>query len=119
MGLLEQHIRKRCRQYGVETYLDDRDLYGGDKIPDELKAEIRGSDEMLIFLTKYSAASSWVKNETGAAWVLDMPIVVIVDKITPQEMPEIVAPYKAIDVNDFETTYIKQLAARARGVKRK
>ena len=52
--------------------------------------------------------------EMGAAWVLKKPIVAIIDKVSPKEMPEIVNPYKAIDLNDFDQ-YLNQLLKRIRG----
>jgi len=40
--------------------------------------------------------------EVGAAWGLRKPIIAIIDKIGPNEMPDIVSPNKAIDLNDFD-----------------
>jgi len=44
----------------------------------------------------------WVLIEVGAAWGLRKPIIAIIDKIGPNEMPDIVSPNKAIDLNDFD-----------------
>jgi hypothetical protein len=49
--------------------------------------------------------------EMGAAWGLRKPIVAIIDKIGPKEMPDIINPYKAIDLNDFDQ-YIDQFLRR-------
>lgn len=116
VALLERYIKEKCRKSGVETYLDVRDLEGGDNITQEIKTRIQKCNEVVVFVTKYSASSSWVITETGAAWGLDKRIVVIIDKVTPEEMPKIVVPFKAIDVNDFDT-YIKQLSGRVKGAK--
>lgn len=116
VSLLEKYIKEKCRKDGVETYLDVRDLEGGDNITQEIKEQIQKCNEVIVFVTKHSSSSSWVITETGAAWGLDKRIVVIIDKVSPQEMPKIVVPYKAIDVNDFNT-YIKQLSGRAKGAK--
>ena len=112
VGLLEKYIKEKLGRGGVETYLDMRDLEAGDDIALEIKEQIQQCNEVMVFLTKYSASSQWVLTETGAAWGLDKRIVVIIDKVTPEEMPKIVVPFKRIDVNDFDT-YIKQLSARA------
>ena len=55
-------------------------------------------------------------NEIGAAWVLGKPIIAIMDKLSPMEMPDIIKQNKAIDLNDFEDTYLVELLRR---VKRK
>jgi hypothetical protein len=50
----------------------------------------------------------------GAAWGLGKPIVAIIDKVAPEEMPEINRPHKAIDLNDFDR-YLTELLRRAKG----
>jgi hypothetical protein len=65
-------------------------------------------------LTKNSIERPWVLIEIGAAWALEKRIVAIIDKVTPQEMPDIIAPYKAIDLNDLDD-YLEQLIGRAKG----
>ena len=50
--------------------------------------------------------------EIGAAWVLGKRIVAIIDKVSPEEMPDVIAPYKAIDLNNFDE-YLEQLMNRA------
>jgi len=49
----------------------------------------------------------------GAAWALRKPIIVITDKIAPNEMPDIISRDKAIDLNDFDQ-YITQLLKRVK-----
>lgn len=114
--LLDKYIQDRGRKYGVEIYLAVKDIPGGDPIADEIKIKIQECNELLVLVTKYSAASSWVISETGAAWGLGKRIVAIVDKITQEEMPEIVAPFKSIDINNFDA-YMEQLLGRAKGAK--
>jgi hypothetical protein len=52
----------------------------------------------------------------GAAWGLRKPIIAIIDKIGPKEMPDILSPYKAIDLNDFDQ-YISQFLKRTKMVR--
>lgn len=54
--------------------------------------------------------------EMGAAWGLRKPIIAIIaiiDKVGPKEMPDILSPFKAIDLNDFDQ-YIDQFLRRAK-----
>ncbi len=38
--------------------------------------------------------------------MLGKRIIAITDKVSPDEMPEIITPYKAIDLNNFDETKI-------------
>lgn len=52
---------------GVETFLDEKDIQGGDRISEQVRAEITRCDEMLIVFSSASQQSDWVKAEIGAA----------------------------------------------------
>ena len=67
-----------------------------------------------MLLSWHSINRPWVLLEIGAAWGLGKRIVAIVDKISPEEMPDILAPHKALELNDFDA-YLKQLMARPDG----
>lgn len=111
---LEKLIGERCGKLGVKTFLDEKGLKGGDDIADVIKKNIIGCDELVVFVSRYSIESSWVTTEIGAAWVLDKRIVAVVDKVTPEEMPDIIVKYKAVDLNDFDK-YLEELAERVKG----
>ena len=103
--------------YGVKTFLDEKDIEGGEAIPDSIRRSIRECNEFLVLLSRYSIDRPWVLIEMGAAWGLRKYIVAIIDKVTPEEMPDIISPYKAIDLNDFDK-YLDQLCRRVRKAKR-
>ena len=48
--------------------------------------------------------------------MLGKRITAIVDKVTPEEMPDIITPYKALDLNSFDD-YLDQLVVHAKEVK--
>jgi hypothetical protein len=52
--------------------------------------------------------------EISAAWGHGKRIIAIIDKVAPEEMPEIMLPYRAIDLNDLDE-YIRQLGERVKG----
>jgi hypothetical protein len=41
----------KIEEVGVRTFRDDRDIDGGDDIPDAVRAAIEASDEMVVLLT--------------------------------------------------------------------
>ncbi len=97
----------------VEVFLDEKDIEGGQSIPDSVRTAIERCDEFVVLMSRYSISSSWVLAEMGAAWGLRKPIIAIVDKIGPKELPDIVGYYKAIDLNDFDQ-FIEQFSKRAK-----
>lgn len=100
----------------VDVFLDEKDIEGGESIADSVRTSIERCDEFLVLLTRYSKDRQWVLIEMGAAWGLRKAIVAVIDKIGPKEMPDIISPYKAIDLNDFDE-YINQLLKRVKASK--
>jgi hypothetical protein len=97
----------------VEVFFDEKDIEGGQSIPDSVRTAIEGCDEFVVLLSRYSKDRPWVLIEMGAAWGLRKPIIAIVDKIGPKEMPDIISPHKAIDLNDFDQ-YMTHLVKRTK-----
>jgi hypothetical protein len=93
--------------------LDEKDIDGGQSIADSIRESIRQCDEFLVLMSRYSKDRPWVLIEMGAAWGLGRPIIDIIDKVAPEEMPEISRPYKAIDLNDFDR-YLNELSRRVK-----
>jgi hypothetical protein len=103
--------------YGVRAFLDERDIQVGDSIPESIRQNIQDCNEFLVLLTKNSIDRPWVLIEISAAWGHNKRIIAIIDKVTPEEMPDIILPYKAVDLNDLDE-YIKQLSDRAKGARK-
>jgi hypothetical protein len=101
----------------VKTFLDERDIKVGDSIPESIRANIQQCNEFLVLLTRNSLDRPWVLIEISAAWGHGKRIIAIIDKVAPEEMPEIMLPYKAIDLNDIDE-YIRQLGERVEGASR-
>ena len=107
--LIEEAAKPR-----VEVFFDERDIEGGQSITDSVREGIEKCDEFVVLLSRYSKDRPWVLIEMGAGLGLRKPIIAIIDKIGPKEMPDIISPYKAIDLNDFDQ-YISQLLKRVKG----
>lgn len=110
---IANQIEEKGRSYGIKTFLDEKDIVGGESIPEAIRNNIRNCSEFLVLLSRYSIDRPWVLIEIGAAWVLGKRIVAIIDKVTPEEMPDIITPYKAIDLNNFDE-YLQQLLDRVK-----
>jgi hypothetical protein len=96
---------------GASTFRDDRDIEGGDDIPEKLLEEIDRSSEMLVLLTPISISRPWVTLEIGAAWHAGKWIVPMCYHTEPDRIPPILAKRKAYNLNDFDR-YVEELKRR-------
>lgn len=95
----------------VEVFLDEKDIQVGESIADSIRARIEQCDEFLVLLSRYSKDRPWVLIEMAPRGGLRKPIIALIDKVGPKEMPDIISPYKATDLNDFDQ-YLDQLLKR-------
>ena len=107
-------IEEKGRRLGVRAFLDAKDIDGGDSIPDAIRDSLTECSELMLLLTRNSVNRPWVLAEMGAIWVLRKRIVAITDNVAPEEMPDIIMPYKAMSINEFDE-YLDQLMKRAKG----
>jgi len=109
--LIEEKSKRR-----IKTFLYDKNIDGGASITESIRRAIRNCDEFVVLLSPFSKDRPWVMNEIGAAWVLEKTIVAIIDKVNPNEMPDIVKQYKAIDLNasklNILSSYLRVLGGR-------
>jgi hypothetical protein len=92
---------------GAASFRDDRDIDGGDDIPDKIRLEIKRSQEIVVLLTPHSVDRPWVLLEVGAAWgwrrsVRITPIMCHVDV---DSIPEIIKSKKAININECDAFF--------------
>jgi hypothetical protein len=67
--LIEEAAKPR-----VEVFFDEKDIEGGQSIPDSVRTGIEKCDELVVLLSRYSKERLWVLIEVGAAWGLRKPI---------------------------------------------
>jgi hypothetical protein len=98
---------------GASTFRDDRDINGGDDIPEEIRTQIKQSRELVVLLTPESADKPWVLLEVGAAWGWrrDYRIVPVLCHVTVDAIPDIIKGKKAFHLNEFEQ-YLRELKRR-------
>jgi hypothetical protein len=106
-------IERNCGQFGVVTFLDEKDIEGGDNIHEAIRKNIKECGEFLVLLTRRSISRPWVLIEMGAAWSHHKRIVVVIDDVRPEEIPDITLPYKAVDINKFDD-YVAEVKRRVR-----
>jgi hypothetical protein len=110
---LAKIICEKLESAGATTFRDDRDIKGGDDIPEEIRRQIKQSKEMVVLLTPESVNRQWVILEIGAAWVRNKRIVLIRQHVSVDLIPDIMKNKKAIGLNDLDD-YLNDLAKRIR-----
>src|ERR1700687_3260436 len=93
---------------GASTFRDDRDINGGDDIPEEIRTHIKQSRALVVLLTPESADRPWVLLEVGAAWGWRRRIVPVLCHVTVDAIPGIIKGKKAFHMNEFDQ-YLKEL----------
>jgi len=100
---------------GAITFRDDRDIAGGDDIPEEIRRQIKESREMVVLLTPESVGRIWVALEVGGAWCWSksVRILLVMYHVAVDPIPDMIKNKKAISLNDFDQ-YLSELQERVR-----
>lgn len=108
-------ICEKIEEIGATTFRDDRDIAGGDDIPEEIRRQIKQSREVVVLLTPQSVNRQWVTLEVGAAWgwSKSVRIVLIMYHVQVDPIPDMIKNKKAILLNDFDQ-YVSELSERVR-----
>jgi hypothetical protein len=112
---LARVLCEKIEAAGAQTFRDDRDIDGGDDIPEKIRIAIKRSQELLVLLTPVSVNREWVKLEVGAAWGLrkDFRIVAILCHVDTAPIPAMIQQKKAIQLNEIED-YLHEVKIRVR-----
>jgi hypothetical protein len=112
---LAKVLCEKIEATGATTFRDDRDIQGGEDIPEEIRRQIKQSKEIVV-LTPQSVGRQWVILEVGAAWGWSkrIRILLIMYHVTVDPIPDMIKNKKAIPLNDFDQ-YANDLAERVRG----
>lgn len=108
-------ICEKIEATGATTFRDDRDIDGGDDIPETIRGEIKRSRELVVVLTPNSADRPWVLLEVGAAWgwSKSMRITPIMCHVDVDPIPGIIKSKKAININECPG-FLSELKARVK-----
>jgi hypothetical protein len=102
-------------EVGAKVFRDDRDINGGDDIPDSIRMEIKRSQEVVVLLTPHSVNRQWVLLEVGAAWGWrrHVRITPIMCHVELDPLPDMLKSKKAISIND-SATFCSELKERVK-----
>lgn len=110
---LAKTICEKIQNVGAETFRDDRDIGGGDDIPEIIRRQIIRSNEVVVLLTPESVDRQWVLLEVGAAWgrKQNARIIAVLCHVEVDTIPDLIKSKKAISINSFDE-YLEELKHR-------
>ena len=103
-------MAEKIRSLGVDCWLDEKDLEGGDVIPDEIIRGIDACQEAIVLISPNSVSSQWVSFEIGGVRAQHKRVTPILNNVRPDEMAPM-KDIKSIDLNKFEQ-FLAQLRRR-------
>ena len=65
---IARQMARLIEERDIKTFLDEKDIQGGDLLSESIKKKIQECDELLVLLSPHSSESNWVKHEIGAAF---------------------------------------------------
>jgi hypothetical protein len=95
----------------VVTFRDDRDINGGDRIPQAVASAIRSCDEIVVILTPESASREWIITEIAMAFILDKRIVPILYHVDAAKIPQIIRDFRGFRLDELDE-YLEDLLTR-------
>jgi hypothetical protein len=83
---------------GGTVFLAKKSLTAGEDFAERIREALRHAREVWLLLTPASLKSEWVLTEWGAAWVLEKPIIPILHRCSPEQLPGRLARLQCIDL---------------------
>lgn len=110
---LAKTICEKIEIVGATTFRDDRDIDGGDDIPEIIRRQIIRSNEVVVLLTPESVDRQWVLLEVGAAWgrKQNARIIAVLCHVEVDTIPDLIKSKKAVPINLFDE-YLDELKHR-------
>ena len=103
-------MTEKIQSLGVNCWLDEKNLEGGDVIPDEIIRGIDACQEAIVLISPNSVNSQWVSFEIGGVLAQHKRVTPILNNVRPDEMAPM-KHIKSIDLNKFEE-FLSQLEHR-------
>jgi hypothetical protein len=117
---IAKQIARGISERGGQPFLDQADIAIGANFEDEIRRFLGVAHELVVLFTPWSIDRPYVWMEIGAAWIRELPVVVILLGLTPDDlrrmpkMPAYLEKRAMIQLNDVEG-YLDQVGKRVAG----
>lgn len=109
---IARQMAKEIAAVNIATWLDEKDLAGGDVLAESILNGIRACQETIVLVTPKSIESQWVIYEIGATQALGKRVTPILHYVAPAVL-KVAAEVKMLELNQFEQ-FLLQLKQRAK-----
>jgi hypothetical protein len=82
---LARKLAADCQAKGADTFLDEAQIAIGDRFENEILAALKLAKELLVIVTPWALERPYVWMEIGAAWLRQIPIILLLLGITPAD----------------------------------
>src|SRR5438128_2983205 len=114
-----QQVARQIEACGAKVFLDEEDIEVGDDFEEEILEFLAKADELVVLMTPWALERPYVWAELGAAWSRKIPIVILLQGMTPGEfqgkpgIPVFLKKRDMVELNDI-ATYVAGLRKRVR-----
>jgi hypothetical protein len=112
-----RQIAREIAGCGAEPFLDEAEIAVGDDFEEEILTFLEKADELVVLMTPWALERPYVWAELGAAWTRRIPIVILLQGMTPGEfqshpgVPVFLKKRNMVDLNAVES-YLAALKKR-------
>jgi TIR domain len=103
-----KQIAAQVSKCGARPFLDEADIEVGDDFENEILEFLEKADELVVLMTPWALDRPYVWAELGVAWSRRIPIVILLQGMTPSEfqskpgIPVFLKKRDMIDLNDVD-----------------
>jgi hypothetical protein len=112
-----RQIAREITKCGATPFLDEADIDVGADFEEEIHAFLKKANELVVLLTPWALERPYVVMEIGAAWIREIPIVLLLQGLTATEvqghsrMLGLLKRRNLVLLNDIER-YLEELRAQ-------
>lgn len=111
-------LDKMIQEGGADTFRDDRDIAAGAEILNEIRGQLKESQELLVLWTSQAIASKWIDPEVSMAYALGLHVVALRYLTEPDSLPVCIKHTHAPELTETDVKkYLDELTARVKKFK--
>ena len=106
-----KQIAAHISQCGARPFLDEADIEVGEDFEEEILEFLEKADELVVLMTPWALERPYVWAELGVAWSRRIPIIILLQGMTPGEfqskpgIPVFLKKRDIIDLNGVDTYF--------------
>jgi len=119
---IASRMAKRVAECGASPFVDIFDIKKGDRIEERVRQGLSQCDELIVFLTPWSASRTWVWTEAASAWFAGKRVTAILYGLTLRDIDEQhggaawLSTRNICSIDEFDA-YLNELTGRVASLK--